>query len=128
MIVSLKRRFHGPSYIIGSLYINGTKLCDTLEPPLTRREHPGILPGRYKLTPYPSAKFKGIRPLVNGVFGRSGILIHEGNSVIDTLGCILVGINDKVGRVSNSRYHLKRVMSKLDKAWSRDEVVWLEIN
>lgn len=127
MIIKVDRVYHGRNYIIGHLYINGTKFCDTLEPPLTRREHPGILPGRYRLVSYPSAKFKAIRPLVEGVHGRSGILIHEGNCVADTQGCILVGVNSKVGQVLSSKATLKVLLSRLKEAWKREEIVWLEV-
>lgn len=128
MIVKVDRVYHGRHYIIGHLYVDGTKFCDTLEPPLTRKEYPGILPGRYKLVSYPSARFKGIRPLVDGVPGRTGILIHEGNCVADTKGCILVGINSKVGQVLASKATLSQLMTVLRAAWKLKDDVWLEVD
>lgn len=125
MEVTINRFYHGERYIIGRLYVNGTYVCDTLERPLTDKKHAGILPYRYKLINYPSAKFKGMRPLVEGVEGRSGILIHEGNTVDDTQGCILVGINRKVGHVLDSRKCLTKLMSILKPAWKNGDDVWL---
>lgn len=46
--------------------------------------------GVYRCAYYSSPKF-GWTYLVDGVPGRSGILIHPGNSHEDTRGCILVG-------------------------------------
>lgn len=125
MEVTVNRFYHGANYIIGRLYVNGTYICDTLEPPLTRKLFPGVLPGRYKLLRYPSKKFRGYRPLVFGVHGRDGILIHEGNSVEDTKGCILVGYNTKVGKVTSSKLCLDKLMGVLLPAWKSGEEVIL---
>lgn len=125
MEVTINRHYHGRHYIIGRLYVNGTYFCDTLEPPLTLKEGAGILPNRYPLISYPSKKFKGIRPCVTEVFERSGILIHEGNTVADTKGCILVGINRKVGQVLASRECLNKLLSVLKPAWKAGESVYL---
>lgn len=125
MEITINRHYHGPKYIIGRLYVNGTYVCDTLERPLTDKQHPGILPYRYRVVSYPSAKFRGIRPLVADVPNRSGILIHEGNTVKDTQGCILVGVNRRVGYVLDSKVCLKKLLGYLQPAWKSDEEVWL---
>lgn len=49
-----------------------------------------------------SPKFKSYKPRLEGVPHRSGILIHKGNSVKDTLGCILVGNNSFKGHLTHS--------------------------
>ena len=44
-----------------------------------------------------------------------GIRIHAGNTAIDTHGCLLVGINDAKGRVSQSQATMARLMPILEK-------------
>lgn len=125
MEINIKRHFEGRNYIIGRLYVNGTYFCDTLEPPTTLETGAGIPKGIYNLESYPSAKFKGIRPLVTPTPGRQGILIHEGNTVADTRGCILVGRNTKVAHVLNSKVHLNKLLTILKSAWKSGEKVIL---
>ena len=45
-----------------------------------------------------------------------GRLIHEGNHVSNTLGCILVGWNQKVGYLNNSWKALKPLMQRINTA------------
>lgn len=125
MEVTINRFYHGEKYIIGRMYVNGTYVCDTLEPPLTRLQFPGILPSRYKLVSYPSSKFRAIRPLVEGVHGRTGILIHEGNTVSDTMGCILVGYNRRVARVEDSKKCVQMLLQMFKPVWKSGEEIYL---
>ena len=48
--------------------------------------------------------------------GFDGILIHPGNTALDTLGCILVGRNTKVGQLTASRDTFKELYRKLEAA------------
>lgn len=76
----------------GTLYYRGVYLCDTLE-----NNQFLIKPGCYPLKWTYSPKFKAFRFEVGDVPGRSRLLIHEGNYVGDSKGCILVGVRaDKV--------------------------------
>ena len=110
-------------------YLAGSKevyLCDTLEPPVVEMKttvpmesvlrsptkaqklKPFAIPeGRYAVVITWSPKFKMWLPVLlggpdfNHLF--KGIRIHMGNTVKDTRGCILVGRNQIVGRLLESR-------------------------
>ena len=97
----------------GSLFVDGAFFCRTLEPPPVRYRIPA---GTYVVSGcYQSKKFKGIRPLIRVTDGHSGILIHEGNTAADTVGCIIVGRKYENHRVSDSRAALTELMSILDR-------------
>lgn len=86
--------------VLGSLYVGGVKVCDTLE----NREK--LIPcGEYNLNVSKSPKFGRTLPLVynDKVPMHRGIRIHVGNSVKDTTGCILVGFQRNGDRLVNSR-------------------------
>lgn len=109
-------------YTIGHLTIDGTYLCDTLEPTWRNlkagarklKGRTAIPEGRYALVVTHSPRFGRWLPLLLGVPGFSGIRIHAGNTAADTEGCILVGQNLKKGMVLNSRIYQKRIMDILD--------------
>ena len=134
-------------------YLAGEKeiyLCDTLEPTALELKttvpkdavlrsptkaqslKPFAIPeGRYAVVITWSPKFKAWLPLILGGpdFNRlfSGIRIHAGNTAKDTLGCILVGRNQLVGQVLESRKWLGVIKHKIVEAKARNEAVWLTI-
>lgn len=86
--------------VLGSLYVGGVKVCETLE------NKAKLIPcGEYSLNVSKSPKFGRMLPLVynDKVPMRRGIRIHVGNSVKDTSGCILVGFGRNGDRLVNSR-------------------------
>lgn len=86
--------------VLGSLYVGGVKVCETLE------NKSKLIPcGEYNLTVSKSPKFGRLLPLVHNdkVPMRRGIRIHVGNSVKDSSGCILVGFQRNGDRLVNSR-------------------------
>ena len=87
--------------------------------------------GRYAVVITWSPKFKQWLPALLGGpdFSRfwQGIRIHAGNTVKDTTGCILVGRNQLVGQVLESRKWLYELKQKIIEAKARDEPVWLTI-
>ena len=67
-------------------------------------------------------------PRLLNVPGYDGVLIHPGNSALDTEGCIIPGKNDKVGWVSNSTNYFKDLYNKMKIAIkSRGENITIEI-
>lgn len=86
--------------VLGSLYVGGIKVCETLE------NKAKLIPcGEYNLNVSKSQKFGRMLPLVynDEVPMRRGIRIHVGNSVKDTTGCILVGFQRNGDKLINSR-------------------------
>ncbi len=151
MELILERIAKQKTYTIGRLYIlrqvvdeysSGEEkeyLCDTLEPTWRDYEHgaykvkgrSAIPEGRYAVVISYSPKFKAWLPILLGgpEFNRQwqGIRIHAGNTVKDTQGCILVGRNQRVGEVLESRKWLYELKMKIVKAKGRGESVWLTI-
>ena len=151
MELILERIAKRKTYTIGHLYIRqqvmdeylpGTEdkyFCDTLEP--TWRDYANgaykvkgrsaIPEGRYAVVISWSPKFKMWLPILLGgpEFNKQwqGIRIHAGNTVKDTQGCILVGRNQRVGEVLESRKWLYELKQKIVEAKAKGEAVWLTI-
>lgn len=138
MILTLRRIAFKESYTIGKLYVDGNYFSDTVEDKdrglddsmtvdeIKKKKVYGetaIPYGTYKVSITYSPRFKKNLPLVEGVKGFEGIRIHSGNTAKDSLGCIIVGKNKKVGMVLDSR----ATMEKLMKVLNTKENIWLII-
>lgn len=152
MKITVIRNITGDNYTMGSLYVDGCKLCNTLEPS-TRDLHlelskmndvnhrctvtqkalnekmihgkgnVAIPTGIYSVKMQMSSKFKKQRPYVQSVPGFSGIMFHEGNSVVDTLGCILLGDYAGGGHLVLSKKAVEKLCSKIREAEKKGEPV-----
>lgn len=100
----------------GILFADGNALCNTLEPAIGKKVKYGkgccIAPGIYSIDFHYSPKFGKYMLTLCGVRGRSGILIHSGNTPKDSAGCILVGKRENVGVLANSRDTLNMVFGR----------------
>lgn len=75
-------------------------------------------------------KYGGRFPLLQGVPGFSGVLIHPGNTAADTDGCILPGMlqGDKRGRIYDSQRAYKDLMDfYLWPAFERGDDIYITI-
>ncbi len=93
---------------IGTLYLNGERVADTLENPyLDNQKNISSIPsGQYKVRlrlARESATRDYLHLLVQEVKDRSYILFHIGNTAKDTRGCVLVGLSRQQDRVNNSK-------------------------
>lgn len=135
------KRWYGPNYTIGKMYIDGLYVCDTLEDVNRDSNLNGkfdndenkvfgdtcIPKGIYDVTVSFSPKFKRDLPRLLNVPSFEGILIHAGNTTNDTHGCILVGENKVKGQVINSRKYENLIVEKCKDAIKRDEKITIEI-
>lgn len=127
MKLLLKRIYFAPDYTIGKLSIDGVPFCDVLEDTNRDTDKDGELEtpkvfgqtcipfGTYKVEITMSQRFKRELPLLLNVPGFDGIRIHPGNTAVATHGCLLVGVNDVKGRVSNSKATFEKLFAILEK-------------
>ena len=137
MKLTLKRIAFRDTYTIGMLYIDGVYFCDTLEDKVRDLNKNGkfdngdkkvysetaIPYGIYKVdinTVSPRFKnrvwakpYGGKIPRLLNVNSFEGVLIHPGTTSKDTSGCLLVGRNTIVGKLTQSQNTFHKLMSKL---------------
>lgn len=83
-------REYYPNGTTGKIFTGGYRIADTIELPWrdNLRNVSCIPEGVYNVIMYPSSKH-GMRPLIEHVQGRSGILLHPANWALKELrGCI----------------------------------------
>lgn len=142
MKIELHRKWRRKGYSIGILYINGQRICETLEDEdrslssdmslsdIKAKKIKGetaIPLGCYQVVYTYSPRFKKMLPLLMSVPGYEGIRIHSGNKAKDTEGCILCGRNTEVGTVTNSRYWTNKVNAMIERATKNKEEVTISI-
>lgn len=153
MKIELERRWKKATYTIGRLYVDGVFFCETLEDrdrglkqtdPITTIKTRKV----YGETAIPSGTYavamnvtspkyaavswywqlcQGKMPRLLAVPGFDGILIHPGNSALDSFGCILVGRNTKVGRLTESKATFQKLYKAMAKAVKRGEEITIVI-
>ena len=148
MNLTLERIAKRETYTIGHLYINGEYFIDTIEdkdrhltssmplskikelkvaaetaiPTGTYKIDMNTISPKYSLKPWYVKNCHGARvPRLVNVPGYSGVLIHTGNTAADSAGCILVGKNDAVGMVTNSKYWFLQLYNKMYAAYKKGE-------
>lgn len=143
MEIKIDRAWKRDGYTISRIYVNGKLFgCNTLEDTDRGLRQDMILEdikrikvygetaipsGSYECVYTYSTRFKKMLPLLLDVPGFDGIRIHSGNSAKDTLGCILVGKNDKKGWISNSRFWTDKLIQSMKVAWDKKEKVTIEV-
>lgn len=153
MKLKLERRWPKVTYTIGRLYIDGIFYCNTLEDRdrglnqtdpidvIRKRKIAGetaIPKGTYQvLMNVTSPKYAGVAwyynfcrgkmPRLKDVPGFDGILVHPGSDALSTRGCILVGRNSKIGKLTDSRACFQEVYRLMKEAADRGEEITIEI-
>lgn len=128
-------------YTVGRLYVDDRLFCNTLEDRIVDKNKNGVFDGdekkvysesaipygTYKIIYNWSPKFGRNLPRLLNVPHFEGILIHPGNTAADSAGCILVGKNTEVGRLTNSRYISDELNKLIDEAQRKGEPITIEI-
>lgn len=143
-------------YCIGKLYVDGAYLCDTIEDKdygwdasthlsviaTTKSAHKSktaipygiytisvnIISPKYRGSEFYQKTANGSRvPRLMNVPGFDGVLIHCGNTEMDSAGCIIVGYNTEKGKVLDSRKAFGKLYPMLQAASKRGEGILLEI-
>jgi len=153
MKLTLNRIAKRDTYTIGKLYIDGEYFCDTIEDKdrglkqtmslaeikQKKIKHQTAIPtGTYEITlNVVSPKYSGKPWYVNlcgakmprllNIPGYDGVLIHPGNTANDTSGCLIVGKNTVVGKVTESRVVFKGLYAKLKAAAVKGERITITI-
>ena len=153
MKLELERKWPKATYTIGRLYVDGVLFCNTLEdrdrglkqsdnldyiktrkvygetaiPKGTYTVSMNVTSPKYAAVTWYHQLCLGKMPRLRDVPGFDGILIHPGNTALDTLGCILVGKNTKVGQLTESKATFKALYKEMKKASDRGEVIEITI-
>lgn len=153
MEIKVDRKWKKDTYTIGNMYLNGKFFGNTLEDkdrglkqtdPIQKIRttkvygETAIPAGKYTVTlnivspKYSAVKWykdlcDGKMPRLLNVPGFDGILMHPGNTALDSFGCILVGKNTEKGKVTQSRDYFKRLYAELKKAADKGEIITIEI-
>lgn len=155
MKLLLDRKWKKDTYTIGILYVDGIRFCETLEDKdrgLKQTDSYSSIRSRkvYGETAIPTGTYEirmdvvspkygavtwyknlcgGKMPRLTGVPCFEGILIHPGggNGPLDTMGCILVGRNTIVGKLTSSRDIFRSLYKLMKAAADRKEKITIEI-
>ncbi len=153
MRLKVIRKYKKDTYTIGQLLVDGAFFCNTLEDKdrgLTQDTALPIIKAAklYGETAIPSGVYdidmetrspkysqvawykqlnKGYMPTVENVPGFTRILLHPGNTPLDTNGCILVGENKAKGRLLNSRDTFARLYKLMKDAHDQGDPIVLQI-
>lgn len=118
MEAKLERAWRLETYTVGRVLVDDERFSESMEDKdrgltqdMSEEEikrvkvygETAIPTGVYTVKMTYSPKYKRMMPEVLNVPGFSGIRIHSGNTAKDSLGCILLGRNTKVGMVTESR-------------------------
>ena len=149
----LDRKYKNETYTIGNLYVAGEWFCNSMEDkdrglsqtmPLEEIKETkvygetAIPTGRYEVRmDIVSPKYNGVKwykdnfggrmPRLENVKGFSGILIHSGNTALDSNGCILVGMNKAKGKVLDSRATFQKLWKILEQARKAGKTIYLTV-
>lgn len=156
MEILVYRKWPKAGYCIGRVYIDGQIVANSLEDEdrglsdamdervIRNRKIYGktaIPKGRYKIDmttvspkfskyPFYMEVCQGKLPRLQGVKGFEGILIHvaDGPKGADLLeGCIGIGLNKKVGQLSDGKETFKKAYALMKEAHDRGETIYITI-
>lgn len=148
--LQLERIEKQKKYTVGRLEAEGIKIntlerwdggikstSDLMEIYRMKKKKCAIPSGTYRIVLTCSARFSsrsfyknysfGLLPRLLGVKGFEGVLIHVGNSVLDTAGCVLVGEYCGHGILKNSRINYIKLFRLLKRWWDDGDEIYIKI-
>ena len=134
MKLRVERLWKKPAYTVGRLFVDGKLFCNTLEDTVRDLSNEkkvygktAIPYGEYRVVYNWSPKFGRNLPRLLNVPAFEDILIHPGNTADDSAGCILVGRNTEVGRLTESRYTSDKLNVLIEDVQRGGESITIEI-
>lgn len=153
MRLTVERKWPRETYTIGKLYINGELFCNTLEDrdrglrqtdsleQIQSLKIPGetaipkgmytvamnVLSPKYAGVAWYKSLCGGKMPRLLDVPGFDGIIVHPGTDALSTRGCLLVGKNTLVGKLTESKATFKDLYKRMKAASDRGETITIEI-
>ena len=153
MKLKLDRKWKKDTYTIGVLYVDGVRFCETCEdrdrglkstdtiskirsvkvpnetaiPTGVYTVLMNVVSPKYQSSSYYKQLCDGKVPRLSGVPGWEGVLIHAGNTALDSSGCILPGRNTVKGGLTKSRETLTALYKKMIEAHKKGEIITIEI-
>ncbi len=153
MEIVVDRTYKKDTYTIGDIFIDGEWFCNSLEDKdrglkqgdpllyIQKRKIAGetaIPKGTYGVAMnVTSPKYaavawywqfcQGKMPRLLSVPGFDGINIHPGTTALDTRGCILVGKNTKVGKLTDSKACFQQIYKLMKAAADKGDEITIEI-
>lgn len=153
MEILVHRKWNQQEYCVGRIFIDGVLFGNTLEDTdrnlsdamdertIRNRKimnKTAIPTGRYlvdmrtvspRFSKYPFYMdvCEGKLPRIKNVKGFDGILIHCGVDHSNTSGCILVGLNKQVGKLTDGKEIFTKIYAEMKKARDRGEAIYITI-
>ena len=153
MKLTLYRKYKKDTYTIGILYVDGVYFCETVEdrdrglkqtdslskiksvkvygetaiPTGIYTIRMDIVSPKYSAVAFYKQLCGGKMPRIMDVPGFEGILIHPGNTALDSYGCVLPGRNKIKGGVTQSRDTFRALYNKMSVANKKGEKIIIEI-
>ena len=148
--LQLERIEKQKNFTVGRLNAGGVKIdtlerwdggikstSDLIDIYIMKKKKCAIPSGTYRIVLTCSARFSsrsfyknyssGLLPRLVDVKGFEGVLIHCGNTVLDTAGCILVGEICGPGILKNSRVNYKILFCLLKSWWDNGDEICIKI-
>lgn len=155
MELYIDRAYKGLDFVISNLFVNGREFCYVLEDAdrglnssmdetTIRRDKiygkTAIPTGLYRIVldvksprfgdqPFYQKVCGGYLPRLENVKGYDGVLVHVGNTIKDTNGCLLVGLykDQEKGMVTHSKDAFSKLYPLLKDADARGEEIWIQV-
>ncbi len=154
MELIVDRKWKKEGYTIGKLFVDDVFFCNTLEdkdrgltsampiekikamkkvaitaiPSGTYNVRMDVVSPKYSSNGWYVKNCNGARmPRLENVPGYVGVLIHPGNTAEETQGCVLVGKNDVVGKVTKSKDYFLQLYNKMYSAHKKGEKITITI-